>query len=87
MTERVVKILAVTLAIVLFITGTGLFIAPKLFPDAHKSLMTSEAADGIFSEKPNTVDFLVIGDSETYTSVSPMEIFNRYENSRYLLKS
>lgn len=84
MTERVVKILAVTLAIVLFITGTGLFIAPKLFPDAHKSLMTSEAADGIFSEKPNTVDFLVIGDSETYTSVSPMEIFNRYGYTGYV---
>ncbi len=84
MTGRVMKILAMSLALILFITGTGIFIAPKLFPDAHKSLMTSEAADGIFNERVNTVDFLVIGDSETYTSVSPMEIFNRYGYTGYV---
>ncbi len=35
-------------------------------------------ADGVSSETPNTLDYLVVGDSEAYSTFSPMQLFNEH---------
>ncbi len=39
---------------------------------------------GIIGEKYNTVDFLVIGDSESYMSISPIEMWKEYGYTGYV---
>ncbi|MDU1313102.1 MAG: hypothetical protein E6940_03465 [Clostridium septicum] len=41
--------------------------------------------EGIGIEEKNTIDYLVIGDSEAYTSVSPIEIWNKHGFTGYNL--
>ncbi len=42
---------------------------------------------GIIGEKKNSLDYLVLGDSETYTSVIPLELWHKYGYTGYVLGS
>lgn len=70
--------LAFVLVFVLILTGLSVFFVPKYATDFDSATKTEKIAQGIYYEEANTVDFLAIGDSETYTSISPMEIFHSY---------
>lgn len=78
MFAKIMKPLSFALTFVLIITGLGYLFVPKYANDIDSNLATEKVSKGIFNEEKNTVDFLVIGDSESYTTVSPMEIFNKY---------
>ncbi len=49
-----------------------------------KNGMDDVTANGILAEKENTVDVLIIGDSETYSSFVPMELWQDYGFTSYV---
>lgn len=78
MFSKIMKPLSFALAFILIITGLGYLFAPKYAPDIDTTSHIEKISRTIFNEEKDTVDFLVVGNSETYTSISPMEIFNEY---------
>ncbi|CAM4222444.1 SGNH/GDSL hydrolase family protein [Erysipelothrix inopinata] len=64
---------------ILFVTILGLILLVL-----SKGFSVKEIS-GIESEKENSVDYLVLGDSEAYTSISPMEIWNERGYTGYNL--
>lgn len=46
--------------------------------------MHETRANGILGEKEDTIDIVVVGDSETYTSIIPMELWKNYGFTSYI---
>lgn len=64
---------------ILFVTILGLVLLVL-----SKGFSVKEIS-GIASEKENSVDYMVLGDSEAYTSIAPMEIWNEKGYTGYNL--
>ena len=46
--------------------------------------ISEKIAEGILSEKENTLDIVAIGDSETFTSIIPLQLWNSYGFASYV---
>ena len=46
--------------------------------------ISEQKAEGILSEKENTLDVVAIGDSETFTSIIPLQLWNNYGYTSYV---
>lgn len=87
MKSKVKKVLApliFVLVFVLIISGLSVFFVPKNATDFDAGTIAERVSQGIYYEQKDTVDFLAIGDSETYTSISPMEIYQKYGFTGYV---
>jgi len=79
------KILKGLLFIAIFVMISGILsyvFSPK--NNDRKSGMLQPTAYGILTEKENTIDTLIIGDSETYSSISPMQIWKEHGYTSYV---
>lgn len=73
----------------LFLLGVLLLAASWLFmpKNNHKSFgFTDEEmlAGGVLGERDNSIDVLVVGDSEAYSSISPMQLWEQHGFTSYL---
>lgn len=64
-----------------------LIVLSKVFYPKNNSVsagMQGKDADGIYAEPENTIDVLIVGNSEAYTSIIPMEIWKKYGYTSYI---
>jgi hypothetical protein len=62
----------------------GTFLTPAFLKQHGMSQSGQQCSAGLLKEKKNSIDVLVIGDSESYTSVSPMELWKNYGITSYV---
>ncbi|MBR3152349.1 MAG: hypothetical protein IKF52_01855 [Clostridia bacterium] len=78
----IVKIISFLTIFVVLIGIISYILMPKNNDQA--SGMEDVKANGILGEKENTIDMLVIGDSEAYTSIIPMQLWEDYGFTSYV---
>lgn len=83
MTKRILKklfrITSFLMILILMLGGISWIVAPKDNRNMHNT-----TANGFLGEKPNTIDILILGDSESFTSFSPMQIWRDFGYSTYV---
>lgn len=72
--KNIIRPIAFLIGLFILINGVAYLLTPKDNIDEG----VYGQAEGILSEPDNTIDYLSIGDSECYTSISPMEIWHKY---------
>ncbi len=83
MTKRILKkflrITSFLLILVFMLGGISWIVSPKDNRNMHNT-----TANGFLGEKPNSIDVLILGDSESFTSFSPMQIWRDYGYTTYV---
>ncbi|HAN50435.1 MAG TPA: hypothetical protein DCP96_01895 [Lachnospiraceae bacterium] len=61
----------------------GMVMTPSFLNKHHLRSTKDSVYDGLDQEKPDSLDVLIIGDSESYTSISPMMLWKEYGITSY----
>ncbi|MCH5317928.1 MAG: hypothetical protein J1E05_08125 [Eubacterium sp.] len=81
-TKRSLACVAFILILAIFLLVTSYLFAP--LGNQEDFGIRSAAANAILDEKENTIDILVLGDSGTYASVSPMQLWKDHGMTAYV---
>lgn len=73
------RITSFLMILVLMLGGISWIVSPKDNRNMHNT-----TANGFLGEKPHTIDVLILGDSESFTSFSPMQIWRDYGYTTYV---
>ena len=81
--KKILKVIVFFLILFLLLIIASYIVSPKnngtLSPDKH-----IDNASGPLAEKENSIDALVIGDSESFAAISPLEIYKNYGYTMYV---
>ena len=80
--KRISACVAFLLILAILLLGTSYLFAPK--SNLQDIGVKCAAANAILDEKENTIDVLVLGDSGTYASVSPMQMWKEHGMTAYV---
>ena len=79
--KNVFKPIIFVLILFLILLGMSKWFVPK--SNVKGNGIIEARANGVFGEEKNTIDVLVIGDSESFTSISPLPIWKKYGFTMY----
>ncbi len=82
MKSKILKTISFLLILLIILIVLSYITVPKNNSDEFG--MESATANGILGEKDNTIDVVVVGDSESFTSIIPMKLFKEYGITTYL---
>lgn len=79
--NRILEFFGFFLIIIVLLIVTSKIFMPKWITkrDNYEKMI----ADGFYSEKKNSLDLVFIGNSDTYSAISPMELWNDYGIASY----
>lgn len=80
--KNLIGTFAFALIVIMLLVGLSYLFMPK--NNQLQFGMEDVAANGILGEKPNTIDVLVIGDSEAYSSIIPMQLWQDHGFTTYV---
>ena len=81
MKKIIFKIIAFMLILLLLLILLSRVLLPK--NNTEEAGMQEERAAGLLGERENTIDMLILGDSESFTSIIPMELWDKYGYTAY----
>lgn len=80
--KKILQCTAFILIFLLLLILSSFLFAPT---ENQKSLvMADEAVNGILCEKDNSIDVLILGDSEAYAAISPMQMWQEHGFTSYV---
>ena len=80
--HNIVKAMAFVLVFVLILGVLGVAFTPKRSDPG--SGITNSNARGFYGEPKNSIDVVILGDSNAYSACSPMYIWNKYGIPTYV---
>lgn len=82
--KRALRISVFGLGLLLLLLAVSMIFAPKNRKHKTKFWEEEAAATGILGERENSIDVLVLGDSESYSSIIPMELWKKTGFTSYV---
>lgn len=81
--KKVINNIVFFVILICLLFGLGFLLSSKLFVKDDYTDKKSEVSTRLAKEEDNTIDIIILGDSLSYTSVSPMELWKDYGYTSY----
>ena len=82
MKTKLIKAISFTIILIMLLLISSNIVIPK--NNTEEAGMHDYEANGILAEEDNSIDLLVLGDSEAFTSITPMQLWNDYGYTGYV---